>query len=70
MGFLPFNMPKARVFMGDVGSIMLGFVYAGLVVGLSYSLNDFMVLCAFLFPFYETFDQLRTEKRYLLQNWN
>ena len=52
MGFLPFNMPKARVFMGDVGSVLLGFVYAGLVVGLSYSLNDFMVLCAFLFPFY------------------
>jgi len=24
MGFLPFNMPKARVFMGDVGSVMLG----------------------------------------------
>ena len=58
MGFLPFNMPKARVFMGDVGSVMLGFVYAGLVVGLSYSLNDFMVLCAFLFPFYA--DELTT----------
>ena len=51
-------MPKARVFMGDVGSVMLGFVYAGLVVGLSYSLNDFMVLCAFLFPFYA--DELTT----------
>jgi len=58
MGFLPFNMPKACVFMGDVGSILLGFVYAGLVVGLSYSLNDFMVLCAFLFPFYA--DELST----------
>jgi len=58
MGFLPFNMPKARVFMGDVGSVMLGFVYAGLMVGLSYSLNDFMVLCAFLFPFYA--DELTT----------
>ena len=58
MGFLPFNMPKARVFMGDVGSVMLGFVFAGMVVGLSYSLNDFMVLCAFLFPFYA--DELTT----------
>ena len=58
MGFLPFNMPKARVFMGDVGSVILGFVYAGMVVGLSYSLNDFMVLCAFLFPFYA--DELTT----------
>ena len=52
MGFLIFNIPKASVFMGDVGSILLGFVFAGLVVGLSYSLNDFVVLCAFLFPFY------------------
>ena len=59
MGFLPFNVQnKARVFMGDVGSVLLGFVYAGLVVGLSYSLNDFMVLCAFLFPFYA--DELTT----------
>lgn len=58
LGFLPFNMPKARVFMGDVGSVLLGFVYAVLVVGLSYSLNDFMVLCAFLFPFYA--DELTT----------
>jgi len=44
--------------MGDVGSVILGFVYAGMVVGLSYSLNDFMVLCAFLFPFYA--DELTT----------
>ena len=58
LGFLPFNMPKARVFMGDVGSVLLGFVYAGLVVGLSHSLNDFVVLCAFLFPFYT--DELTT----------
>ena len=59
LGFLPFNMPNARVFMGDVGSVLLGFVYAGLVVGLSHSLNDFVVLCAFMFPFYA--DELTTE---------
>ena len=59
LGFLPFNMPKARVFMGDVGSVLLGFVYAGLVVGLAHSLNDFVVLCSFLFPFYA--DELMTE---------
>ncbi len=58
LGFLPFNMPNARVFMGDVGSVLLGFVYAGLVVGLSWSLNDFVVLCSFLFPFYA--DELTT----------
>jgi len=59
VGFLPYNMPNARVFMGDVGSVLLGFVYAGLVVGLSHSLNDFVVLCSFLFPFYA--DELTTE---------
>lgn len=58
IGFLPFNLPKARVFMGDVGSILLGFVYAGIVVGLSNSPKDFIVLCSFLFPFYA--DELTT----------
>ncbi|GAB3356452.1 MraY family glycosyltransferase [Lysobacter tyrosinilyticus] len=32
LGFLPFNFPKARVFMGDVGSGALGFALAGLLV--------------------------------------
>lgn len=29
-GFLPFNFPRARIFMGDVGSGALGFAIAGL----------------------------------------
>jgi Fuc2NAc and GlcNAc transferase len=58
LGFLPFNMPKARVFMGDVGSILLGFVFAAMVVWLSRSLLDFICLSAFLFPFYA--DELTT----------
>ena len=32
LGFLPFNFPKARIFLGDVGSGALGFALAGLVV--------------------------------------
>ena len=59
VGFLPFNMPRARVFMGDVGSILLGFVFAAMVVGLTGSVNDFVVLCSFLFPFYA--DETNTE---------
>ncbi len=59
VGFLPFNMPRAHVFMGDVGSILLGFVFAAMVVGLARSINDFVVLCSFLFPFYA--DELHTE---------
>ncbi len=32
IGFLPFNLPRARLFMGDVGSQFLGFLFAGLYV--------------------------------------
>lgn len=31
LGFLPFNFPKARIFMGDGGSGSLGYVLAGLM---------------------------------------
>jgi len=58
LGFLPFNMPKARVFMGDVGSILLGFTFAGMVAWLSKGPLDFICLAAFLFPFYA--DELTT----------
>jgi UDP-N-acetylmuramyl pentapeptide phosphotransferase/UDP-N-acetylglucosamine-1-phosphate transferase len=58
LGFLPFNIPKARVFMGDVGSILLGFVFAVMVVYLSKSFLDFVCLVGFLFPFYA--DELTT----------
>jgi UDP-N-acetylmuramyl pentapeptide phosphotransferase/UDP-N-acetylglucosamine-1-phosphate transferase len=28
LGFLPFNFPRARIFMGDAGSLPLGFLFA------------------------------------------
>ena len=58
LGFLPFNMPKAKVFIGDVGSILLGFIFAGLVVALSKGFLDFICFTSFLFPFYA--DELTT----------
>jgi len=58
IGFLPFNMPKAKVFMGDVGSILLGFVFSGMAVYLSNDVLDFICLSSFLFPFYA--DELTT----------
>ena len=57
-GFLPFNMPKAKVFMGDVGSVLLGFVFAVVVVAVSRNFLDFVSLTSFLFPFYA--DELTT----------
>jgi len=58
LGFLPFNILKAKVFLGDVGSILIGFVFAGMVVWLSKNLLDFICLAAFLFTFYA--DELTT----------
>ena len=52
LGFLPFNIPGARVFMGDVGSVLLGFLFAQMVVLFSKSLLDFVCLISFIFPFY------------------
>jgi len=52
LGYLPFNMPRARVFIGDVGSILLGFVFACLVVTLSRNYLEMVCFAALLFPFY------------------
>ncbi|MCB1561050.1 MAG: hypothetical protein KDI75_08160 [Xanthomonadales bacterium] len=36
LGFSPFNLPKARIFLGDVGSTTLGFVLCGVaIIGLT-----------------------------------
>jgi Fuc2NAc and GlcNAc transferase len=58
VGFLPFNIPKARVFMGDVGSILLGFLYGCIVVLASRTGIDFICMASFLFLFYA--DELTT----------
>jgi len=58
LGFLPLNFPRAKVFMGDVGSILLGFLFASWVLWFSQSLLEFVVLISFLFPFYV--DELST----------
>jgi Fuc2NAc and GlcNAc transferase len=58
LGFLCFNLPKARVFLGDVGSILLGFLFACLVIVLSENVMDFLVMAGFLAPFY--MDELYT----------
>ena len=52
LGFLPLNFPKAKVFMGDVGSVLLGFLFASWVLWISQSLPEFVALMSFLFPFY------------------
>ena len=58
LGFLPLNMPNARVFMGDIGSILLGSAFAGLIWLAAKSVMDFVCMASFLFPFYV--DELTT----------
>jgi UDP-N-acetylmuramyl pentapeptide phosphotransferase/UDP-N-acetylglucosamine-1-phosphate transferase len=57
-GFLPVNFPNARVFMGDIGSIMLGMLFACSVLMTSRSWGSFFCAAAFLFPFFA--DELTT----------
>lgn len=52
IGFLPLNIPQARVFMGDVGSILLGFVFSSFVVLLAKDMSDVLLLAGFLSTFY------------------
>ena len=52
LGFLPFNLPRAKLFMGDVGSIFLGFLFGLSVCLLAVSWTELLVFASFLFPFY------------------
>ena len=58
LGFLPFNLPAARVFMGDTGSLLLGFLFAALALFGANSILQFIVHAAFLLPFF--LDELTT----------
>ena len=52
LGFLPFNCPVAGVFMGDTGSILLGFLFSGILLVFSNSFSHFLCMAGFLVPFY------------------
>ena len=52
LGFLPINFPKAKVFMGDVGSVLLGFVFASFAIKLSTNISMFLCIIMFMCMFY------------------
>lgn len=52
IGFLPFNVPRARTFMGDAGSMFLGFLFALFAFRLTNGLNDLICMGMFLSLFY------------------
>lgn len=54
LGFLWFNFPPARVFMGDVGSLTLGFVFAVLAIRLA-TLGEHPVPLTFFLILYSSF---------------
>ncbi|MCK5100981.1 MAG: UDP-N-acetylmuramyl pentapeptide phosphotransferase [Desulfobacteraceae bacterium] len=58
LAFLYFNIPVARVFMGDVGSVLLGFVFALVVIFVARDMTDFICMSGFIFLFY--LDELTT----------
>jgi Fuc2NAc and GlcNAc transferase len=58
IGFLTWNFPRAKVFMGDVGSTLLGFFFSCYVLLFSSCATEFIALCSILFPFYA--DELTT----------
>lgn len=60
LAFIPHNMSqKRKIFMGDMGSLMLGFLLAGLSLGTNYTrMSDVGVLAPLLIlglPVYDTF---------------
>jgi len=59
VGFLLLNFPKAKVFMGDVGSVFIGFLFAGTVIYLVSNVKEFILLTLFLSIFYiDTFSTI------------
>jgi UDP-GlcNAc:undecaprenyl-phosphate GlcNAc-1-phosphate transferase len=70
-GFLIYNSPPAKIFMGDVGSAFLGFVFATLaIIAARYddSRTSFLVMPMLLFHF--IYDTLFTFVRRLLRGEN
>lgn len=59
-GFIPWNLSKRyKIFMGDSGSMVLGFLLAGLSLGIKYSeTNNFGVFAPLLILFVPVFDTL------------
>jgi UDP-GlcNAc:undecaprenyl-phosphate GlcNAc-1-phosphate transferase len=67
-GFLVFNFPPAKIFMGDVGSAFLGFTFATLaVIGASLDLGHLSFYIVPLLLFHFIFDTAFTFVRRLLR---
>jgi UDP-GlcNAc:undecaprenyl-phosphate GlcNAc-1-phosphate transferase len=58
LGFLPFNIPKAKIFMGDSGSLFLGYTLSALALTTRYSTENpiavFVPLLILFIPIFDT----------------
>lgn len=55
LGFLPWNMPRARLFLGDAGSYLMGgLVGAGIIYGVHHSVSTALVLAPMTLYFVDT----------------
>ena len=52
IGFLPFNLPRAKVFMGDTGSVFLGFLFAAIAWQSNVTFLGVIICAAFFFLIY------------------
>lgn len=68
LGFLVFNFPPARIFMGDVGSVFIGFTFAALaVIGANLDQGHLSFYIVPLLLFHFIFDTAFTFARRLLR---
>jgi UDP-GlcNAc:undecaprenyl-phosphate/decaprenyl-phosphate GlcNAc-1-phosphate transferase len=59
LGFLPYNFPKAKIYLGDTGALLLGFVLSAVAMGGGYSrTNSLAVLAPILILGVPIFDTL------------
>ena len=57
LGFMPYNLPKARLFMGDAGSLFIGYTIAAIALKTSYTTaNPIALFVPLLILFYPIFD--------------
>lgn len=63
IGFLALNLPKARIFLGDAGSLVVGFVLAASVLAVPERINLPVAIGVFAYPLYDT--ALAITRRYI-----
>jgi UDP-GlcNAc:undecaprenyl-phosphate GlcNAc-1-phosphate transferase len=59
LGFLPFNFKPASIYLGDTGSMAIGFILAALTINEQYTVNNYYMgilapLVILLIPIFET----------------